>query len=98
MSAHPPQHPPHPSDPVPRAERPDRRGRGGRDPPVPLTVWRTAHTDTDAPGRIPARLAARLVAAYSRPGENVVDLTDGHALAAACHAGARRHHPGWFTD
>jgi hypothetical protein len=68
------------------------------DPPVPLTVWRTARTGTDAGRSLGARLAARLVAAYSRPGEVVVDLTDGHALTSACAAGGRRHHPAWFTD
>jgi SAM-dependent methyltransferase len=68
------------------------------DPPVPLTVWRTARTAADAGCSIGARLAARLVAAYSRPGEAVVDLTDDHALTLACAAGGRRHHPAWFTD
>jgi SAM-dependent methyltransferase len=68
------------------------------DPPVPLTVWRTARTGADAGRGIGLRLAARLVSAYSRPGEAVVDLTDGHALAQPCAAGARRHHPAWFTD
>ncbi|MGS2619323.1 hypothetical protein ACVCAH_33100 [Micromonospora sp. LZ34] len=68
------------------------------DPPVPITVWRTARTETDIGRSIGARLAYRLVAAYSRPGEAVIDLTDGHALTATCTAGGRRHHPGWFTD
>jgi hypothetical protein len=68
------------------------------DPPVPLTVWRTAHTPADTGHGINARLATRLVAAYSRPREAVVDLTDGYALTGACAVGARRHHPAWFTD
>ncbi|MBG0568210.1 hypothetical protein [Actinoplanes aureus] len=68
------------------------------DPPVPITVWRTARTEADAGRSIGARLAARLIAAYSRPGEVVVDLTDGHALTQACTAGGRLHHPAWFTD
>ncbi len=68
------------------------------DPPVPITVWRTARTNTDTGRSISARLAYRLIAAYSRPGEAVVDLTDEHTLAAACTAGQRRHHRGWFTD
>jgi hypothetical protein len=68
------------------------------DPPVPITVWRTARTSPEQRRVIGARLAYRLVSAYSRPGEAVVDLTDGHSLAAACHTGQRRHHPGWFTD
>jgi hypothetical protein len=68
------------------------------DPPVPITVWRTARTEADAGRSIGARLAVRLIAAYSRPGEVVVDLTDGHALTQACAIGGRRHHPAWFTD
>ena len=65
------------------------------DPPVPITVWRTARSDDDAGRSIGARLAYRLVAAYSRPGEAVVDLTDGHALTAACRpAGAGTTRPG----
>jgi hypothetical protein len=68
------------------------------DPPVPITVWRTARRGDDQATALPARLAYRLIAAYSRPGEAVVDLTDGHALTAACLAGGRRHHRGWFTD
>jgi hypothetical protein len=68
------------------------------DPPVPITVWRTARTAADDPGVVGRRLAARIVSTYSRPGEPVVDLTDGDTLAAACHAGARRHHRAWFTD
>ncbi|WP_435204980.1 hypothetical protein [Micromonospora sp. bgisy143] len=67
-------------------------------PPVPLTVWRTAWTPGDAGRSIGTRLAGRLVSAYSRPGEAVVDLTADHALIQACAAGARRHHPAWFTD
>ncbi|MET7831286.1 hypothetical protein ABZS44_00495 [Micromonospora sediminicola] len=68
------------------------------DPPVPLTVWRTARIPGDAGRSIGTRLADRLIAAYSRPGEAVVDLTTDHALTSACAAGARRHHPAWFTD
>ncbi|MEU4218926.1 hypothetical protein [Actinoplanes sp. NPDC026623] len=68
------------------------------DPPVPITVWRTSRTEADAGRSIGARLAARLIAAYSRRGEVVVDLTDGHALTQACAIGGRMHHPAWFTD
>jgi hypothetical protein len=70
----------------------------GGTPPVPITVWRTARTADDTPGVIGARLAARIVSAYSQPGETVVDLTDGHALTGACVKGGRRHHPAVFTD
>ena len=66
------------------------------DPPVPITVWRTPSGDGQA--SVPFRLAQRLVSAYSRPGEVVIDVTDDHALADAAGHGGRRHHPGWFTD
>jgi hypothetical protein len=101
MSEHTPQH--HIPIPEPtvdlRAEvDPTQVDLVAGDPPVPITVWRTARTPADAGRSIGTRLAARLVAAYSRPGEAVVDLTDDHALTDACVAGARRHHPAWFTD
>lgn len=66
------------------------------DPPVPITVWRTPAGGSQA--SISPRLADRLIIAYSRPGEVVVDLTDDHALTNAAAQGGRRHHPGWFTD
>ncbi|WP_028193396.1 hypothetical protein [Salinispora pacifica] len=68
------------------------------DPPVPITVWRTARTDAETHTSLPTRLAYRLVAAYSRRGEAVVDLTNDHALAAICSRGERQHHRAWFTD
>ncbi|MGW3890500.1 hypothetical protein ACWD69_17570 [Micromonospora chokoriensis] len=68
------------------------------DPPVPITVWRTARTDADPHTSLPTRLAYRLVAAYSRPGEAVVDLTTDHVLAPICAQGGRQHHRAWFTD
>jgi hypothetical protein len=107
MSEHTPQHdnldPTPTSDPGTEASfdigaEPTQTDLVAGDPPVPLTVWRTARTGADAGRGIGARLAARLVAAYSRPGEAVVDLTDAHALTQACAAGGRRHHPAWFTD
>lgn len=67
------------------------------DPPVPITVWRTARSGDDQSTTISNRLAYRLIAAYSRPGEAVVDLTDEHVLDTACLRGGRRHHPAWFT-
>jgi hypothetical protein len=103
MSQHTPQHDiphPDPTDDTGGSARADRAQSDlvAGDPPVPLTVWRTARTPADTGRRIGARLAARLVAAYSRPGEAVVDLTHHHALAPACAAGNRRHRPAWFTD
>ncbi|RLK24700.1 hypothetical protein DER29_2629 [Micromonospora sp. M71_S20] len=68
------------------------------DPPVPITVWRTARTDAENQASLPTRLAYRLVAAYSRPGEAVVDLTTDHTLAPICAQGGRQHHRAWFTD
>ncbi|MFD6662481.1 hypothetical protein ACFWDK_08945 [Micromonospora chalcea] len=103
MSEHTPQHHnPHPdptADTGPLAQvDPTAIDLVAGDPPVPLTVWRTAHTPGDAGRSIGTRLAGRLIAAYSRPGEAVVDITIDHALTQACAAGARRHHPAWFTD
>ncbi|MFE9959274.1 hypothetical protein [Micromonospora sp. NPDC005299] len=99
MSEHTPQHPHDPAQPVdPPDADPTLTDVVAGDPPVPVTVWRTARTNADTGRSIGDRLAYRLVAAYSRPGDPVVDLTDDHALAAVCHAGRRRHHPGWFTD
>ncbi|MFI7543791.1 hypothetical protein [Actinoplanes sp. NPDC049599] len=99
MSEHTPQHHTDPSastDPAAIDAAPTDLVAG--DPPVPITVWRTARTEADAGRSIGARLATRLIAAYCRSGEVVVDLTDGHALTQACTAGGRRHHPAWFTD
>ena len=92
MSQHPPQHhpnPAHPLDPGTCGVDPALIDLVAGDPPVPITVWRTAHTPTDAGRSIGARLAYRLVAAYSRPGEAVVDLTQDHALTTVCAAGGR---------
>ncbi|MEV1333184.1 hypothetical protein AB0J20_26835 [Micromonospora costi] len=99
MSEHTPQHhndPVHPVDPF--EVDPTAIDLVAGDPPVPVTVWRTAHSPADAGRSIGARLAYRLVAAYTRPGEVVVDVTADHALAAVSTAGRRRHHPAWFTE
>src|SRR6266700_599813 len=56
------------------------------DPPVPITVWRTPSGDGQA--SVPFRLAQRLVSAYSRPGEVVIDVTDDHTLCDATVHGA----------
>jgi hypothetical protein len=55
------------------------------EPAVPLTVWRTPTGVGQA--SISPRLAERLITAYSRPGEAVVDLTEDHALAGAATVG-----------
>ncbi|MEU5565555.1 hypothetical protein [Micromonospora musae] len=99
MSEHTPQHhtaPVHPAG--PHAADPTLIDQVAGDPPVPITVWRTAHSPADAGRSIGIRLAYRLVAAYTRPGALVIDLTTDHALIAVCSTGGRRHHPAWFTD
>ncbi|GAA4595761.1 hypothetical protein BJY16_001785 [Actinoplanes octamycinicus] len=99
MSEHTPQHHtalPASTDPAPLDGAQTDLVAG--DPPTPITVWRTARTEADAGRSIGARLAERLIAAYSRPGEIVVDLTDRHALTRACAIGGREHRPAWFTD
>jgi hypothetical protein len=96
MSEHTPQH--HDDKAHPTVGDATETDLIGGDRPVPITVWRTARTTDDTGRSVGARLAARLIAAYSRPGEAVVDLTPDHALTTACSIGARRHHPAWFTD
>ncbi|MEV8504527.1 hypothetical protein AB0368_06800 [Actinoplanes sp. NPDC051475] len=68
------------------------------EPPVPISLWRTARTGQDRPDVIGARLAEHIVAFYSQPGEAVIDLTAGHGLTQACAVGYRLHHQAWFTD
>jgi len=95
--AHPPRTtPPPPGEPGEAHHTDPRVDLVAGDPPVPITVWRTPAGDDQA--SIPPRLAQRLVAAYSRPGEVVIDLTDDDAVAAAAAGGGRRHHRAWFTD
>ena len=95
MSSHPPYH----HDPEPTSGfDPTATDLVPGDPPVPITVWRTARSGDDQSTTIGVRLASRLVAAYSRPGDAVIDLTDGHVLADACRRGYRRHHQARFTD
>ncbi|MEU5726836.1 hypothetical protein ABZ783_34170 [Micromonospora sp. NPDC047738] len=98
MSEHTPQHHHDPAHPVDPDVDPALIDLVAGDPPVPVTLWRTAHTEPDTGRAIGARLAYRLVAAYSHPGDAVVDLTRDHALTTACATGGRRHHPSWFTD
>jgi hypothetical protein len=68
------------------------------DPPVPITVWRTAEAPDEHTATVPSRLAHRLVAAYSSPGEVIVDLTGAPALAAAARRAGRHHRAASFTD
>ncbi len=65
---------------------------------VPVSVWLIGGRQTSAAGTISEHLASRLIATYSRAGDTVVDLTDDTALRAACAAGARWHHAGWYID
>jgi hypothetical protein len=62
-------------------------------PPVGLTVWRTPACD--GAGSISDRLAYRLVAAYTNPGDLIIDLTG--ALAGVAATGGRTPIPAVFT-
>jgi hypothetical protein len=57
------------------------------DPPVPVNIWRLPVCDHDAP--VGARLAARLLAEYTRPRELVYDTLPSPALRRAAHAAGR---------
>jgi hypothetical protein len=64
------------------------------DPPVPITIWRTPASEDGGPLGHP--LAARLLAAYTRRGDTVLDATTGEAdgdpvLAGAAAAAGRAH-------
>lgn len=87
--------PPLPSPPPPIEPEPDLDVVAG-DPPVPITVWRTAARPGDGP--LPLRLAQRLIAAYTSPGDAVVDLTADQTLAAATVRAGRRHFPMQFAE
>jgi hypothetical protein len=62
------------------------------DPPVPITVWRTPAGDGTG---LSPRLAARLLAAYTRAGDVVFDATTDQVFARAVDTAARRYatHP-----
>ena len=79
MSTHQPFRPPTVADPAAEADVDVVAG----DPPVPITVWRTPAGD---------RLAHRLLAAYTRRRDYVIDLTDTTAIAAAAASAARHLH------
>ena len=67
MSEHTSQHRTDPAHPVgPHTADPTLIDQIAGDPPVPITVWRTAHSPADAGRSISTRLAYRLVAAYTR--------------------------------
>jgi hypothetical protein len=57
------------------------------DPPVPITVWRTPAADA---GVMSDRLAARLLAAYTRRGDTVHDATFDPEFARAVTAAGRQ--------
>ena len=56
-------------------------------PPVPIAVWRTPASGDPTP--IPDRLAYRLLAAYTTPGDTIIDLTGAPSIAATAAAGHR---------
>jgi hypothetical protein len=57
------------------------------DPPVPITVWRTPAGE----GGLSPRLAARVLAAYTRTGDVMFDATSDQVLADAAHTAGRRY-------
>jgi hypothetical protein len=57
---------------------------------VSFTVWRTPPSVGDQ-ALISERLAYRLVAAYSNPGDTIVDLSDSDTIARAAARGGRGH-------
>jgi hypothetical protein len=61
-------------------------------PPVPITVWRTP---ADEPGpHLGPRLAARLLAAYTRTGDTIYDTTGDPVLRQAATSTGRHYHLG----
>jgi hypothetical protein len=59
-------------------------------PPVPITVWRTP---AEEPGpHLGPRLAARVLAAYTRPGDAVYDTTGDPVLRQAAATTGRQYH------
>ena len=61
-------------------------------PPVPITVWRTP---SDEPGpHLGPRLAARLLAAYTSPGDTVYDTTDDPVLRQSATTTGRHYQAG----
>jgi hypothetical protein len=61
-------------------------------PPVPITVWRTP---TDEPGpHLGPRLAARLLAAYTRGGDAIYDTTGDPVLRQVATSTGRHYHLG----
>src|SRR4051794_18468675 len=63
------------------------------DSPVPIAVWRIADAvaGRDAADGLTPRMAALLVASYTRPGDTVVSVGDDPALAGAAGAGGRTY-------
>jgi hypothetical protein len=64
-------------------------------PPVPITVWRTPTCPGDR--LVGDRLAARLLAAYTRRGDLVYDTTGQPAVREAAGAAGRRYATGRGT-
>jgi hypothetical protein len=61
-------------------------------PPVPITVWRTP---TDEPGpHLGPRLAARLLAAYTSPGDAIYDTTSDPVLRQSATSTGRHYQAG----
>ena len=82
---------------TPRGTDPSEVDSVPGDPPVPITVWRTAEDPGEHASPVPSRLAARLVAAYCPAGEVIVDLTTVATIAAAARDTGRHHRRATFT-
>ena len=59
-------------------------------PPVPITVWRTPSYEPSP--HLGPRLAARLLAAYTRGGDTIYDTTGDPVLRQATTTTGRHHH------
>ncbi|MEV0269792.1 hypothetical protein AB0H43_13520 [Hamadaea sp. NPDC050747] len=68
------------------------------DPPVPLATWRTPRDPAAPPHHVPEALAARLCAAYSHPGDPIIDMIGEPSVAAAAAAYGRHHLPATVHD
>ncbi|GGJ90062.1 hypothetical protein GCM10010123_19880 [Pilimelia anulata] len=81
-----------PSTPSKNSSRtPDTVDQVAGEPPVPISLWRTARTADDAPDLIGVRLAAAIITSYANVGDTVADHTTSPTIASACAGSGRRH-------
>ena len=63
-------------------------------PPIPIAVWRVAdagHAHNNLADGLTPRMAAMLVASYTRPGDTIISLGTDPALQGAAGAGGRTY-------